>query len=270
MRMRELAPPLRLVAAVLAAFAASAALGLPEGYWAALSAVIVARPLPGAAAQAGTDRLLGTLVGGGVACGAALLRPWVASDLALLALAVTPCALAILWKEGWRTAPVAAVIVISAVPGAHGAVGAALLRVAEIALGAGCGVAAVWLVLPTSSERAAEGLAAKTLGVLRAAVAAADAGDAAAARGHLAQAGALRLRLGRVIGGAKWERADREALARLQGALARLAVSAAYFARLHAEAAPEDVANHARGLAHRDAAALAALLKSRRSDVVGA
>ena len=268
-RIGDLVPPLRLVVAALAAFAASAALGLPEGYWAALSAVIVARPLPGAAAQAGTDRLIGTLVGGGVACGAALLRPWVASDLALLALAVVPSALAFAWKDGWRTAPIAAVIVISAVPGAHSAAGAALMRVAEIGLGAGFGVAAAWLLLPMSSERAATRLAAKALGMLREAVAAAEAGEAEAARGHLAQAGGLRLRLGRVIGGAKWERADRAALGRLQGALARLAVSAAYFARLLAEAAPEAAADHARSLARHDVAALAALLKSRRVDVPG-
>lgn len=270
MRIGDLVPPLRLAVAALAAFAASAALGLPEGYWAALSAVIVARPLPGAAAQAGTDRLVGTFVGGSVACGAALLRPWVASDVALLALAVVPSALAMTWKDGWRTAPVAAVIVISAVPGAHGAVGAALLRVAEIALGAGFGVAAAWLLLPKSSERAAEGLAAKALGLLREARAAAEVGDAEAARGRLARAGALRLRLGRVIGGSKWERADPAALARLQAALARLAVSTAYLARLLAEAAPEAAADHARSLAHRDAAALAALLETGRPDALGA
>jgi uncharacterized membrane protein YccC len=270
MRMFDLVPPLRLAVAALAAFAASAALGLPEGYWAALSAVIVARPLPGAATQAGTDRLVGTFVGGGVACGAALLRPWVESDLALLALALLPSALAMTWKDGWRTAPVAAVIVISAVPGAHGAAGAALLRVAEIALGAGFGVATAWLLLPASSERAAEGLAAKALGLLREVRAAAEAGEAEAARGHLARVGVLRLRLGRVIGGSKWERADRDALARLQAALARLSISTAYLARALAEAAPEAAADHARGLAHRDAAALAALLKSRRPDVPGA
>lgn len=267
MTMRDVVPSLRLIVAALAAFATSAALGLPEGYWAALSAVIVARPLPGAATQAGADRLLGTLVGGGVACGVALLRPWVSSDLALLALAVAPCALAVAWREGWRTAPVAAVIVISAAPGAYGAGGAALMRVAEIALGAGFGVAASRLLLPTSSEAAAERLAVKALELFRQAVAAAEAGDAEAARTDLARAGALRLRLGRVIGGAKWERTDEAALVRLQGALARLAVSAAYFARAAAESAPEAVAGHARGLAHRDAAALAAVLEITRPGV---
>ena len=52
----RLVPQLRMVVAALLSFGIAAAAHLPEAYWAALSSIIVARPQPGAALQAGTDR----------------------------------------------------------------------------------------------------------------------------------------------------------------------------------------------------------------------
>ena len=65
---------LQLAAAVLLAWVLSAAARLPEGLWAVMSALIVARPHGGAALGAGWDRVKGTLIGSAV--GIAALASW--------------------------------------------------------------------------------------------------------------------------------------------------------------------------------------------------
>ncbi|MGE4529134.1 MAG: FUSC family protein [Rhodospirillaceae bacterium] len=254
------APPLRAAIAAVAAYAVSGALGLPAGHWAALSALIVSRPLPGAAARAGADRMVGTLIGAALACGGAALRPWQVPEAPLLALVLAAAAGVAAVKEGWRTAPIAAVIVLSAVPDGHGALAAALLRVAEIAIGAAFGVAAAWSLWPGRSEAAARRLCRAALTQWTAVLDAAEAGEWERGRGLAAQARAQSWRLSRLIDGARWERTDTAALARLREALARLSLSAGFALRLMREAASEAAAAHAHALARRDGAALAQLL----------
>ncbi|SMF71849.1 Fusaric acid resistance protein-like [Tistlia consotensis] len=234
---RQLLPALRLVAAALLAYGLSTLAGLPEGYWAALSAVIVSRPQPGAALQAGADRLVGTLLGAGIACLAALAGqvpffagPW--SDLLLLGAALLPLGLLLAWREAWRTAPIAAIIVLSAGTRGEGALGAALLRVLEIGLGGLVAVAVARFLLPGHSDREAAVLARRLLARSAAALAAAEAGDEAGCSALQAEARALQRRLFRLPDSARWERVDRAALAELVRAAGRFGLSCGFAVRL--------------------------------------
>lgn len=257
---RALVAPARAAVAAVAAYAVSILLGLPEGSWAALSALIVSRPLPGAATQAGVDRLTGTLIGGGVACAAALLRYLPIPEIPLLAVALAPLTVAAAWREGWRTAPIAAVIVLSAAPDGRGPETAALLRIGEIAIGAVVGVAAAWLVAPANAERAARGLAAETLRLLRTSLAATEAADWTGAAAAQTEARAKLRRLARVVETARWEKGDAAGRRTLLAAVERLRQSAGFALRAAREPDMTAAAEAARTLAARDAAALGRML----------
>jgi uncharacterized membrane protein YccC len=228
---RRALPPLRMMLAAVLAYALSTAAHFPEGYWAVLSAVIVTRPLPGAALQAGADRLAGTLLGAGLGCAVSFGRLWHLPDILLLASTLLPLAVFIAWRPGWRTAPIAAVIVLSASPLGHGPLGAAVYRIAEIGLGAVTGVATSWFLLPARSDRAALELGRTAQSLLLAALEAAHASDAkrckalqAGARQHLRSLAGL-------VRTAPWERTDKALLDRLQSAAGRLSLSVGFAAR---------------------------------------
>jgi uncharacterized membrane protein YccC len=132
----------QLAAAVVFSYLGSAAFGLPEGFWAVMSALIVSRPDAGATLGAGWDRIRGTLLG--TACG--LAGVWLrhaglgvpAATLAIVALlAFASAGVPIL-----RSAPITALIVLSSggIAG-HSALQVAGLRVAEITIGVGTGLA---------------------------------------------------------------------------------------------------------------------------------
>jgi uncharacterized membrane protein YccC len=133
----------RMAGAVLLAFATSALLHLPEGFWAVMSALIVVRPDTGSTLGAGWDRVRGALVGTALGLAATALRHVDgAADVAPLAL-VTLLAFAAGLTPSLRSAPISALIVAtsSGMPG-HSAGQVALLRALEI----GIGVAAALLV----------------------------------------------------------------------------------------------------------------------------
>ncbi len=225
-----------MVLAAVLAYALSIALHLPEAYWAALSAVIVSRPLPGASAQAAAGRLTGTLLGAGLACAVSFGRLWAIPDTALLAATLLPLGILILWRPGYRTAPIAAVIVLAASPAGHGPVAAALLRIAEIGLGAFIGMAMSWGLLPARSERQAAKLSRGALRLWLAALEASRLGDDPRCQALQADARRCAGTLARLIPSARWERADKEALAKQQSSVARLAVAAGFAIRAMAAA----------------------------------
>lgn len=133
----------RLAAAVLLAFAASAALHLPEGFWAVMSALIVVRPDTGSTLGAGWDRIRGALVGTALGlAGAAWRHAGGGLDLAPLVL-VALLAFAAGLSPTMRSAPISALIVVTSggIAG-HSAGQVALLRALEI----GIGIAAALLV----------------------------------------------------------------------------------------------------------------------------
>ena len=156
---------LQLGASVVIAYLLSAACGLPEGFWAVMSALIVTRPDTGATLAAGWDRVRGTLLG--TACG--LVGVWLrhqglgapAATLAIVAvLAYASAGVPIL-----RSAPITALIVLSSGGiGRHTPLEVAELRVAEIAIGVTVGLA-ISVALPAS--RAATRFGAECAAVLR-------------------------------------------------------------------------------------------------------
>lgn len=233
---RDALPPLRMALAAVLSYALSTELHLPEAYWAALSAVIVSRPLPGAAVQAAADRLTGTLLGAGLGCALSFGRLWAIPDTLLLAAALLPLGALIAWRPGYRTAPIAAVIVLAASPAGHGPVAAALLRIAEIGLGACIGMAMSWILLPARAEQQAAKLCRGALRFWLGALDAAQRGDEAGVQALQAEARRCAATLARLIPPARWERADKETLARQQSAVARLAVSMSFAIRALAAA----------------------------------
>lgn len=137
----------QLAFAVVVSYAVSSALGLPESFWAVMSALIVVRSSAGATLGAGGLRLAGTLLG----TLAGLAGVWLSHAgivPPLLALAVV----AVLAFGGalsplFASAPIAALIVLSstALPG-HPVLQVAALRSLEVGIGVACGMA-VSLVL---------------------------------------------------------------------------------------------------------------------------
>jgi uncharacterized membrane protein YccC len=142
--------PLRATLGGLCAFAVAGGLHLPEPAWAVLSALIVMRALPGNTMRAGRDRLLGTLCGAAIALAATPLRLVATPEPVLLALVLVAASGLAALRPNFRTAPIAAIIVVFAGAGVGAPLLAATLRVAEIGLGAACGLAVSWLVFKAS------------------------------------------------------------------------------------------------------------------------
>jgi uncharacterized membrane protein YccC len=144
---------LRMVAAALVSFVLAAVLRLPDGYWAVLTALIVTRPSAGSTARAGAGRLVATLAGAGFAVLVSFGRHWHIPEPALLTVALVPLGLLVAVDGRYRTAPIAAIIVLSAGSAFGSPVLVALMRVAEIALGACVGLGMSALVLPGQRVR---------------------------------------------------------------------------------------------------------------------
>jgi uncharacterized membrane protein YccC len=215
-------PQLRMVVAAVLSYAIAAAAHLPEAYWAALSAVIVARPQLGAALQAGADRFAGTLIGAAIALAMSFARLWQVPDIVLLLGTLAPLGVLAARRDTYRTAPIAAIIVLSAAPAGHGAAYAALLRIVEISLGACIGVAMSWVLLPRRSEEEAESLSGEVLELQLAALKAASASDKSLSKNLQEWARLQTRKLFRLIQTSRWERSDKERLAQLQSFVGRL------------------------------------------------
>ncbi len=140
---------LPLAIAVLAAWGLSVAVGLPESFWSVMSVLIVMRPSAGSTLGAGWERVRGTAVGAAVGLAGVYLQhhgaPALATTLSLVAL------LGLVGGAfpGMRSAPVAALIILSAggIPG-HSALQVAVLRVVQI----GIGVAVALLISMIAAE----------------------------------------------------------------------------------------------------------------------
>jgi len=132
----------QLAAAVAIAWGLSKALGLPESFWAVMSVLIVMRPSAGSTLEASWDRMSGTFAGALVGLAAVWLihhgLPAAAGALAVvLLLSFVGAAV-----PGLRSAPIAALIILSAgsLPG-HSALQVALLRLLQIGIGVGVALA---------------------------------------------------------------------------------------------------------------------------------
>ena len=152
--------PLRMTIAAVLSLLIAQQLRLPESFWSVLTALVVTRPHLGGTLRAGAGRLAGTLCGAGLAVLVATGRHWHPPELLLLICVLVPLGFLIAFKPEFRTAPVAAIIVLSASPLGNSPLHAAGLRIVEIALGAIVGSLVAWLVLPVQTGRHGKTLAA--------------------------------------------------------------------------------------------------------------
>lgn len=144
----------QLAAAVVIAYLASMAVGLPEHFWAVMSVLIVMRPSTGDTLGAGWDRVLGTVVGVFFGLLGVYFEHLGAGMLLTTLLIVATLAFASAAAPSLRSASVAALIILAA--GAlphHSALQAASIRVIQILIGVGVAVA---VALISSRYRAAE------------------------------------------------------------------------------------------------------------------
>lgn len=199
----------QLAAAVGLAWGVAMAMRLPESFWAVMSVLIVMRPSAGGTLGAGGERLRGTAGGALFGLAGVYLQHLGAPVLATTLATVMLLAFAGAALPGFRSAPVAALLILSAgaIPG-HSALDVALLRMLQIGIGVGVALA---VALVASEYRAGPRF---------------DAGCAALLRGMARRMAALAA-LG--PGGAAGPPAESEAEranAGARAALARLAVLA--------------------------------------------
>ncbi|HJQ58095.1 MAG TPA: FUSC family protein [Vineibacter sp.] len=168
-RRAELRLATRMTVAGVTTFGLASALGLPQGYWAVFTSVIIMQASVGGSLKATVDRLIGTLCGAAYGAAVAWLVPHaqpVAQGLALL-IALAPLAVLSALNQAFRVAPVTAIIVLLGTVGQHaGPFESALERVLEIGLGSVVGLAVALLVLPARAHGVLTTSAGRTLGLL--------------------------------------------------------------------------------------------------------
>jgi len=143
----------RMLLAAMLAYVLAHALHLREVHWAVLSALITGRAQAGGTARAGAERLLATIAGAALAAAAAAARAWQVDGALLLFGVLAPLCLLATLKPAYRTAPIAALIVLSSGPIAGaGPLGTAIERTTEIALGALASVAVSLAVFPSRAR----------------------------------------------------------------------------------------------------------------------
>lgn len=141
---------LRAAAAAGIALAISHLLGLPQGYWAVLTAIIVLQASIGASLKAVSDRFLGTLAGAAVGFVIASLTPSTnGGNMVALVLSTGLLTVLASRKPFFRIAPMTAAMVLIASPSHAEAWVSALHRVTEIGLGCLIGIAVALVVAPS-------------------------------------------------------------------------------------------------------------------------
>ncbi len=139
----------RMTVAALLAFFCTKLSGLPEGYWAVITCLVIVQGSLGGTLDAGLARLYGTIAGalaGGVGA-------WVQSRLSvprieILVVVIAPLSLLGAANPKFRLGPVTASLILLAIPSHGASFQVALNRIAEIALGSAIGVLTALLVLP--------------------------------------------------------------------------------------------------------------------------
>ncbi len=165
-RQAEMKLALRVTIAGTLAFAITQAFDLPQGYWAAITAVVVMQTSVGGSLKAAIDRFSGTLAGAiyGAIIAAAIPHSSAASLGVAIMLALFPLALLAAISPSFRVAPVTSLIMLLPPTGQDiGPLASALGRVAEITLGNIVGVVVALFVLPARAHTLMTEAAAKVV-----------------------------------------------------------------------------------------------------------
>ncbi len=156
---------LRLVVAALLALWAGTYLPGGHSFSAVISALLVVRPYQQGAFKAGALRLLATAGGIALAFAAAQLQKFGLNDSLRLLLALGPLSLVAAYNSSYRTALIAAVLVLAA-PAADEAVHMAIARGVVVTLGAAIGTAVSVIVLPSPHKHVVAQKALKIVGLM--------------------------------------------------------------------------------------------------------
>ncbi len=148
---------MRVAVAATAAYSAYHLFGLPQGYWAVFSAVIVVQSSIGATLTLSIERMMGTVAGAVIGGLAVWLHPHTALGLGVaIALSVAVASFAAAARADLKVAPITAVIMLISPTGqAMGPLETAVLRVVEIGIGSLIGVLATMLIFPARAHHAA-------------------------------------------------------------------------------------------------------------------
>jgi uncharacterized membrane protein YccC len=157
-RPAEVRHGLRIAAAGILSYVAAELLGLPQGYWAVFTAVLVVQGSVGGSWKAAVDRLAGTLFG--AIYGAAIATVVPHNDVVMLgialAISLTPLALLAAFYPSYRVAPITAVVLLlGSAAGAEGPFLAAAMRTLDVSLGGFVGIAGARSVGKRRQSRAA-------------------------------------------------------------------------------------------------------------------
>jgi uncharacterized membrane protein YccC len=156
----------RILAASLLTFALARLFGLPQSYWAVLTAVIVMQANVGGSLRATRDRFLGSLTGAawGVAVCLAVPHHDVLTLGIALAIAIAPLAVLSAFLPVYRIAPVTAIIILlTPTSQLVGPVAAAFQRLLEVGLGSAVAVAVALVLAPVRAQVATAQAAGRAL-----------------------------------------------------------------------------------------------------------
>jgi uncharacterized membrane protein YccC len=146
---------LRATIASCVSFLVAKLIGLPQGYWAVITALLIMQASLGGSIKAALDRLAGTLAGAVYGALVSMLIPHAGSAplAGAIAAAVGPMALLAALQASFRVAPVTALIVLLPTPGNTAPpLLYALDRVLEIGLGTIVGLAVALFFLPARAH----------------------------------------------------------------------------------------------------------------------
>jgi uncharacterized membrane protein YccC len=173
-RAAELRLGVRITLAGLGTYLLAQWVGLPQGYWAVFTAVIVTQGSVGGSLKASRDRLIGTIGGALYGAAVATLIPHADPRSFVLVLAITlaPLALAAAIYPRYRIAPVTGAILLLSSAAQMGPLEAAAYRIMEISLGCVVGLAVSLVILPARAHGLTLRAAGRVLGLLSRQVAA--------------------------------------------------------------------------------------------------
>lgn len=166
---RQLVHASRMTAAGLGAYAVVYLLGLSEGLWLIITAIVVTQSSVGGSLKMALDQALGSLFGAIYATGVVLL---ISPDghlksVAALVLALAPLSFLSALYPGYRAAPITGVIILLAGAGLGlGPIDLAVGRVIEVALGCGVGVVVSVLIVPARASQSVVETTAKVADLL--------------------------------------------------------------------------------------------------------
>lgn len=168
-RRRQLVHASRMTVAALSAYAIVYLLGLSEGLWVMVTAIVVTQSSVGGSLKMATDQAIGSLSG---AIYATLVVLLIAPDghlesILALVLALAPLSFLSALYPGYRAAPVTGVIMLLAGTGMGlGPIDLAVGRVVEVLIGCVTGVVVSVFIVPARASRSVIETTAKVAGLL--------------------------------------------------------------------------------------------------------